>query len=286
LTQTYFTVEVDKTLIDELHLKLAIPIPSNFIETFPNQYLVLRDPVTKASSLGRITPENNGILRVVDTNKKRRFRVRPKNLEQTIVLDALLSDIPAITLTGVAGSGKTILCCGAATHLLDTGEIDRVIITRPMSTIGKYQLGYLPGAFEEKLEPYLLNYRNNFEQLMGHYEAMDSLLASGKVQMLPIQLMRGASFVRSMIIVDEAQVLTVEDIISIGTRTGEGSKIVFVGDLDQRDEPITKEETGLYKLANSKKAQQSPLIAQLSLSICVRSGLAAEFSSYFDSGEK
>ena len=280
MTQSYAVVQVDKTEVDLIHTRGWIKAEKD-TDYYPNQYIVLKDPINNGSAIGRVSEDKQKILRVVDTSKKRRFRVRPKNLEQTIALDALLSGVPAVTLTGIAGSGKTILCCGAALHLLDIGIIDRVIITRPMSTIGKYQLGYLPGSAHEKFEPYLINYRCNFEQLLDQYEAMDSLIMSGKVQILPLQLMRGASFARTMVLVDEAQVLTVEDMISIGTRIGEESKIVFIGDLDQRDEPIAKEETGLYKLAHSEKARQSSLITQIELTTCVRSSLAAQFSSFF-----
>ena len=208
--------------------------------------------------------------------------IKARNREQIFVMDALLDeDIAACILTGRTGSGKTIMTLAAALHFVEHNHYDKIILSRPMSQIGKHKLGTLPGTSEEKLNPYLSNYTTNLEQFVGSRE-VQNLITGYKLEFIPIQLMRGASFNNCFIIIDEVQDLTREDILAIGTRTGENSKIVLMGDLAQRDEKIAKDKTGLHKVINSPVSKESPLFACIELRKCERSETARKFAEIFD----
>lgn len=136
---------------------------------------------------------------------------------------------------------------------------------------------------EEKFSPYLVNYVTNIEQLMGSGKrSFDDLLEQGRFEIIPIQLFRGASFNRSLVIVDEAQVIDQHEMLTIGTRIGEGSKIVILGDLQQRDEKIAKDKTGIYKLMNDTIFKESPLVAVVELIKSERSAVSELFAKAFE----
>jgi predicted ribonuclease YlaK len=103
-----------------------------------------------------------------------------------------------------------------------------------------------------------------------------------KFEIVPLQLLRGASFNKCLVIADEMQVCDHMEILTVGTRIGEGSKLVIMGDLNQRDENIAKEKTGIYKLFNDQVAKKSPLLAAIELQRCERSATAMLFSEIFE----
>lgn len=183
--------------------------------------------------------------------------------------------------TGRTGSGKSFCTLAAALHFVEKGTYEKVILSRPMTQIGKHKLGTLPGSSTEKLEPYLSNYTTNLEQFAGRRN-VQSLIDNYKLEFVPIQLMRGASFNNCLIIIDEIQDLRQEDILAIGTRTGENSKIVMMGDLQQRDSPIAMKKTGLYHLTQSHVVKSSPLAACVELQKCERSATSRMFARAFD----
>lgn len=177
---------------------------------------------------------------------------------------------------------NTLITLAMALHKIEKKKYEKAIITKPMSQVGKYNLGILPGNVSEKFDPYLLNYTTNLEQFVGgNKKVVQDIFEQCKFEMVPIQLMRGASFNNSLIILDEAQVLNHLDLLTIGTRVGENSKIVIMGDLSQRDDPIAKEKTGIYKIVNDIMAKESPLISVVELQICERSATARFFANLF-----
>ena len=159
-----------------------------------------------------------------------------------------------------------------------------MILTRSMSYVGKYSLGALPGDVQEKFGPYLQNYICNMEYLLGgRAEAIEDALHQYRIEFIPIQLIRGASWANSYIIADEVQVFGYEEMVTLGTRVGENSKIVIMGDLGQRDEKIARENTGIYKFVNSEIAKASQLVASIELLKSERSEVASLFADVFES---
>lgn len=178
---------------------------------------------------------------------------------------------------------NTLLTIATALQKIEEKKYDRIIITRPMSQVGKYELGALPGDINEKFGPYLENYVSNIQQLTGNNKrSAQDVIQMYKMEAMPMQLIRGASWVRAFIIADEVQVLDHHEMLTLGTRVGEGSKLVVMGDLNQRDEDIDRTDTGLHKIINSERMKKSPLTSHIELIKSERSELAALFADTFE----
>jgi PhoH-like ATPase len=273
-------LDVQQQLIDTIYEKGQLEVWNSRLALHPNLYLELKSSAN----------EKNTVLARVDSTGKIVKRlssievsgIKPRNREQVFALDALMNDeITVVALTGPAGTGKSLLALAAAFSKIQDKTYDKVILTKPMSEVGKYKLGSLPGGIDEKFNPYLLNYMTNLECFVSPKYAKD-MLNQNKFEMVPIQLMRGASFHNCLVLADEVQVLDYMEILTIGTRIAEGSKIVLMGDLQQRDSNITKEKTGLYKLSQDKRARESSLMVALELQQCERSPTARFFAQIFN----
>lgn len=272
--------DVDDVIIEDLYNNGQIPNWDRRHVLYPNMYIELKSTINpKHTALARVnysgewvekieTPEANGL--------------KPRNREQVFALDALIrDDIPVVVLTGSAGTGKTILTLAMAIEKVQQKKYSKVIITRPMSQVGRYQLGTLPGDVKEKFYPYLVNYATNLEQFVGNRN-VEYLLEQSRFEMVPLQLIRGASFNNCLVIADEMQVCNGQETLTIGTRIGEDSKLIIMGDLNQRDEKIAKDKTGLHKLMNDKRVKESPLVAAVELQRCERSKTARLFAEVFE----
>ncbi len=249
---------------------------------FPNSFIVFKTE-GQQSALTRVGPDGETAYLISD--KLKAGNIKPRNKEQYMALDMLMDDeVPVIIMTGKAGTGKTLMALAAALTKVEEGKYDSIILTRPMSQVGKYNLGALPGDVNEKFNPYLGNYETNLSQLAG--KDLEHIKSRYNVQTIPIQLMRGCSFTNSFIICDEVQVLPDHEMLTIGTRVGEGSKMVIMGDLDQRDEKIGVTSTGLYKMMNSKLAKESPLVGAIELLKIERGPVAELFTNIFETQNK
>ena len=160
------------------------------------------------------------------------FHIQPKSFKQQIFLKALRTNQMVIAV-GSAGTGKTYCAASMAASKLAAGHVDRIVITRPNLPTGR-TLGHFPGTVEEKLSCWLAPVLNVLKQRfgLGKYEY---LLNKSKIQLQPIETIRGQDFQDSFVIVDEAQNLSVDEIKALSTRIGEQSQLVFLGDLYQRD---------------------------------------------------
>jgi len=135
-------------------------------------------------------------------------------------------------LAGSAGSGKTLLACQIALEKLFTREIEKIIITRP--TVSKEEIGFLPGDLREKMDPWVQPIYQNMYTLYDKVK-IEKLISDGAIEIVPVSFMRGRTFLDSVVIVDEAQNVTHEQMEMIVTRIGLRSKMIICGDDHQVD---------------------------------------------------
>jgi len=249
-------------LIEKLYQPpFEIPIKNTLkkskTEIVPNKYLVLRN--TSHSVLSAIDTKND-ILRKVDKNTV--YGIKPRNAEQTFAIDALTNlQIPLVTLTGKAGTGKTLLALASALHVKKYYR--QIYIARPVVPLSNKDIGYLPGDVESKLAPYMQPLWDNLKVIQDQYsetekphQMITQMVKEQKLVIEPLSYIRGRSLQRIFFIVDEAQNLTPHEVKTIITRVGEGAKIVFTGDIYQIDHPyLDSQSNGLTYLIEHFKGQ-------------------------------
>jgi len=204
--------------------------------------------------------------------------IKPKNLEQDFAVDILMdSSLSAIALIGSAGSGKTLLAiaCAVSQH----EEYDRILVARPAIELSNKTMGFLPGTLEEKYNPYLAPVRSACRFIIDKSEEKKKesdvahWMDEKGIELLPLSMIRGETFHHAFILVDEAQNLTPNEVKTIVSRAGEGTKIVFTGDINQIDvQYLTKETNGLSHLIDRFRGQK--YFAYIEMQKSVRSPLA------------
>ena len=157
---------------------------------------------------------------------KLKLNEEQKIAKQTILLNTIT------LLAGKAGSGKTLLACQVALDGLFRRHYEKIIITRP--TVSKEEIGFLPGDLREKMDPWVQPIYQNFFQLYDKIK-IEKLIEDGKIEIVPVSFMRGRTFLDSMIIVDEAQNVTHQQMEMITSRLGLRSKMMVCGDAQQTD---------------------------------------------------
>lgn len=226
---------VDGSTIDEMHAGALDPF--ELLDDYPiaNECFIARSE-TGQSCLLRYHAES-GELKAVK-NPKKIWGLSPRNKEQQFALDMLLDpNIDIVTLIGCAGTGKTLLALAAGLHMVaDRHKYDRVIVTRPICPLGQ-DIGYLPGTIEEKMDPWVAPIHDNLETLLStknNTRRIEQLLNDVITIEAPTYI-RGRSIPNSFFIIDEAQNLSRDELKTIVTRAGEGTKIVLTGDIEQID---------------------------------------------------
>ncbi|MDA3891534.1 MAG: PhoH family protein [Salinivirgaceae bacterium] len=211
--------------------------------------------------------------------KKKIFGIEPRNAEQTFSLDALMRpEVSLVSLTGKAGTGKTLLALAAA--LQQNHMYDQVFLARPIVPLANRDLGFLPGDVNDKIGPYMLPLYDNLGVIKHQFKTnskevlkIEEMLKDEKLLITPLAYIRGRSLSNIFFIVDEAQNLTPHEIKTIVTRAGEGTKIVFTGDINQIDSPyLDTKSNGLTYLTDRMKGQE--LFAHVNLIKGERSILA------------
>jgi len=243
-------------------------------EIVPNKYFILRS--FSRSILACLNQEKEKIKRV---DKQVVYGIKPRNAEQTFAVDALINpDIPLVSMTGKAGTGKTLLALAGA--LQARKNYRQIYVARPIVPLSNKDIGYLPGDVESKLAPYMPPLWDNlkviqdqFPETDKNYQLINTMIKDEKIVIEPLSYIRGRSLQRIYFIVDEAQNLTPHEIKTIITRAGEGAKIVLTGDIYQIDHPyLDAQSNGLSFLIEHFKGQK--LYAHVNLEKGERSELA------------
>ena len=224
-----------------------------------NEYLVMKNG--SKSALGVFVPQSRSIRRI---DSQACYGIRPRNAEQCFAMDALTNqDIPLVTITGKAGTGKTLLALAAA--LEKRRYYRQIFISRPSVPLSNKDIGFLPGDIQSKLDPYMQPLYDNLSVIEtsqsgrngnGRGRRVKELLDEEKIVITPLSYIRGRSIVKVFFIVDEAQNLTPHEVKTIITRAGEGTKIVLTGDIYQIDHPyLDSQSNGLSYLIEKMKGQ-------------------------------
>ena len=283
IEELYSGKEIVEEVPDELILNIFQPpfeIPAEKflktlkIEPVPNKYFILRN--TNRSILAYLDQEMKTFSRV---DKNLIYGIKPRNAEQTFAVDALTkNDIQLVSMTGKAGTGKTLLALASALQVRKNYR--QIFIARPVIPLSNKDIGYLPGDVESKLAPYMQPLWDNLKVIQDQFpetdkqhQLIDTMIKDEKLVIEPLSYIRGRSLQRIFFIVDEAQNLTPHEIKTIITRAGEGSKIVFTGDIYQIDHPyLDAQSNGLSFLIDKFKGQK--LYAHVNLVKGERSALA------------
>jgi len=207
------------------------------------------------------------------------YGISPRNAEQSFALKALTDDnIRLVTLAGRAGTGKTLLALAAALECRH--RYRQILLARPIVPLSNKDIGYLPGDVHDKLDPYMQPLYDNLAVIRHQFHDNDAsaqriqeMRDNEKLMITPLAYIRGRSLQRVFFIVDESQNLTPHEVKTIITRAGEGTKIVFTGDIYQIDQPyLDALSNGLSYLINRMKGQS--IFAHITLEKGERSALA------------
>ncbi len=171
------------------------------------------------------------------------------NDEQKIAKAKIIQS-PITVLRGMAGSGKTLVATQVALDMLFTKQVEKIIITRP--TVSKEDIGFLPGDIREKMDPWLAPIYHNLHMLYNK-DKIAKELDNGNIEIVPFAFMRGRTFLKSFVIVDEAQNVTHNQMETVIGRLGKGSKMVICGDMAQIDLK-DKRETGFSFLSRIEES--------------------------------
>ncbi|MFO7903348.1 MAG: PhoH family protein [Pirellulaceae bacterium] len=270
------TIEVPPEHIDRLHGDHESPsdlIPE-IEQPKPNENFILR---SGNKSVLAIHDAVEKVYRRVEKSKC--YGITPRNAEQTFALNALTRNgIQLVTLAGRAGTGKTILALAAA--LACRSDYRQIYLARPVVPLSNRDLGFLPGDVGAKLEPYMQPLHDNLTVIRQQFKESDTdaqrirkMLETEKLVITPLAYIRGRSLQRVYFIVDEAQNLTPHEVKTIITRAGEGTKIIFTGDIHQIDHPFLDSlSNGLSYLINRMGGQ--PVYSHITLERGERSVLA------------
>ena len=243
---------------------------------YPNQLVIARaSDVENKSFISIYDGGSLNSLKTFNVNSAKSVGIEPRNKEQKFALN-ILGDpsIPLVSLTGIAGSGKTFLALMAGMSGIFNNTYKRIVITRSIQPVGK-DLGFLPGDLNEKMDPWLAPFMDNFRYAFNDMSYFEAMRQKGQIEIAPLSYIRGRTFNDSFVIVDEAQNATIHELKTIITRIGKDSKIVLLGDTDQVDTPyIDSRSNGLTIIV--EKFKETDLAGHVHL----RKGQRADLATY------
>ena len=296
--------EKEKINFDELYSGYSeVTVPSSVIDKFfkskvlereglgqfPNQFVLLVDKSNKKrTALGRtVSP---GAITHLESKYEHAWNLQARNKEQRLAIELLLHpDVQIVTLVGQAGTGKTLLALAAALQTVQTNHrYDRILVSRSVIPLGK-DIGYLPGAKEEKLSHWMQPIFDNLTYLLREttttagrkkkahttiQSRIEKLMGDNILVLEALTYIRGRSIPKQYVIVDEAQNLTPHEVKTIISRAGEGTKMVLTGDPYQIDNPyLDASSNGLTYVAEQLKVHN--VHGHITLRASERSALAA-----------
>jgi PhoH-like ATPase len=225
----------------------------------------------RGSALGRVTPEKR--VRLVRGDREA-FGLHGRSAEQRIALDILLDpEIGIVSLGGRAGTGKSALAlCAGLEAVLERRQHRKVVVFRPLYAVGGQDLGYLPGTENEKMSPWA---QAVFDTLgaVTTSEVVEEVLDRGMLEVLPLTHIRGRSLHDAFVIVDEAQSLERNVLLTVLSRIGRDSRVVLTHDVAQRDNLRVGRHDGVVAVVEKLKGH--PLFAHVTLTRSERSPIAA-----------
>lgn len=239
----YSTIKVHPSIIDEFYTYRSLPVKllGLHYSLYPHEFVILKDEMGSGKSALLKLNEDASRLEPLFLSNEPVWGINARNAQQRMALELLLNDdIPLVTITGKAGTGKTLLALAAGLlKVEDEHKYKKLLIARPVVPMGK-DIGFLPGEKEEKLRPWMQPIYDNLEFLFDTKKSGDIekiLMGLGSIQVEALTYIRGRSIPGQFIIIDEAQNLSRHEVKTIVSRVGEGSKIVLLGDPDQIDHP-------------------------------------------------
>ena len=261
-------LEVESIDLDDLYEKGTIDLPEARELPCHTGLVLVSD---KGSGLGRVTADKQVQLVRGDRDA---FGVHGRSAEQRIALDLLLDpDIGIVSLGGRAGTGKSAMAlCAGLEATMERGQHKKVVIFRPLYAVGGQELGYLPGSESEKMAPWAQAVYDTLGALTTK-DVVDELLDRGMLEVLPLTHIRGRSLHDAFVIVDEAQSLERNVLLTVLSRIGANSKVVLTHDVAQRDNLRVGRHDGVVAVVEKLKGH--PLFAHVTLTRSERSPIAA-----------
>ena len=231
--------------------------------------LVLHSP--RGSALGRVRPDKHIKLVRGDLDV---FGVHGRSAEQRIAIELLLDEeIGIVSLGGRAGTGKSALAlCAGLEAVLERRQHKKVMVFRPLYAVGGQELGYLPGSESEKMNPWAEAVFDTLGSVVAP-EVVDEVMARGILEVLPLTHIRGRSLHDAFVIVDEAQSLERNVLLTVLSRIGQNSRVILTHDIAQRDNLRVGRSDGVAAVAEALKGH--PLFAHVTLTRSERSPVAA-----------
>ncbi len=269
-------LETDTTTVDRLYTEGKVEVHG--LEAVMNQFVVLHAGSQSAvGQVAGVSPEPT-VVRV--PGHRRVFGVESKNVRQAFALELLMNpDIPAVSIMGQPGTGKTFLALAAGLEqVIEAGRYRKVSVYRPLVAVGRQEVGYLPGDLDEKLAPWMAAVHDNLYALFAGggtsaaKHALEELTERDELELAAITYLRGRSITGEFVIIDEAQNLELSTLKVILTRIGSDAKVVFCGDFTQVDNPYVSPFGGAAALIEKMKGNS--LFGHVTLERTVRSPLA------------
>lgn len=267
--------DVSSETIDKIYDNGSVPYNEIFNEKpVPNHYFIIKNG--KSSVLSTYNDEEGTVERV---EKRTAYGIKPRNAEQVFAMHAIMDPkIRLVTLSGVAGTGKTLLALSGAIE--QKSNFRQIYLARPIVPLSNKDIGYLPGDIKSKLNPYMEPLWDNLKMIQSQFKETDKdfkkindMVEQEKLMITPLAYIRGRSLSNIIFIVDEAQNLTPHEIKTIITRAGENTKIIFTGDVNQIDSPyLDSQSNGLSYLID--RINSHPIHAHVNLEKGERSELA------------
>ncbi|SFB88876.1 PhoH family protein [Streptomyces aidingensis] len=234
----------------------------------------------RGHALGRVLPD--GRIKLV-RGEREAFGIHGRSAEQRVALDLLLDpEVGIVSMGGRAGTGKSALAlCAGLESVLERRQHSKVMVFRPLYAVGGQDLGYLPGTEAEKMNPWAQAVFDTLSAVTSR-EVIDEVVARGMLEVLPLTHIRGRSLHDAFVIVDEAQSLERNVLLTVLSRIGQGSRVVLTHDVAQRDNLRVGRHDGVVAVVEKLKGH--PLFAHVTLTRSERSPIAALVTEMLEEG--